>query len=162
MHFSSAQVPGFFAFLNWQKSYELARKKKQAIKKSKANVWEVFCTQKWRSPSFRRTRSYRRKGRSYLVIHYWRLGNYTNEEFMVKWNYVKSTETEFVSIKGSYNISLAPKRIEGQNRSSVYFFKEHSVTKWRFEDLNILIRSFCECAECFQGLSKAFHYPIQL
>ncbi len=31
-----------------------------------------------------------------------------------------------------------------------------------FDDLNILISTFCACADCFQGLSKAFHYPLQL
>ena len=31
-----------------------------------------------------------------------------------------------------------------------------------FKGLNILIRTFCICAVDFQGLSKAFHYPIQL
>ncbi len=31
-----------------------------------------------------------------------------------------------------------------------------------FEGLNILISTFCVCADCFQGLSKAFHYAIQL
>jgi hypothetical protein len=31
-----------------------------------------------------------------------------------------------------------------------------------FEGLNILISTFCVCADGFQGLSKAFHYPIQL
>jgi hypothetical protein len=29
------------------------------------------------------------------------------------------------------------------------------------EGLNILISTFCICADGFQGLSKAFHYPIQ-
>jgi hypothetical protein len=28
--------------------------------------------------------------------------------------------------------------------------------------LNILINTFCVCAVGFQGLSNAFHYPIQL
>ncbi len=28
-----------------------------------------------------------------------------------------------------------------------------------FEGLNILIRIFCVCADGFQGLPKAFHYP---
>ncbi len=31
-----------------------------------------------------------------------------------------------------------------------------------FESLNILISTFCVCADGFQGLSKAFHYPVQL
>ena len=31
-----------------------------------------------------------------------------------------------------------------------------------FECLNILISTFCVCADGFQGLSKGFHYPIQL
>jgi hypothetical protein len=31
-----------------------------------------------------------------------------------------------------------------------------------FEALNILISTFCVCADGFQGLSKAFHYPVQL
>ncbi len=31
-----------------------------------------------------------------------------------------------------------------------------------FEGLNILISTFCVCADRFQGLSKAFHCPIQL
>ncbi len=31
-----------------------------------------------------------------------------------------------------------------------------------FKGLNILISTFCVFADCFQGLSKAFHYPIQL
>ncbi len=26
----------------------------------------------------------------------------------------------------------------------------------------ILINTLCVCADCFQGLSKAFHYPTQL
>jgi hypothetical protein len=30
------------------------------------------------------------------------------------------------------------------------------------ESLNILIGTFCVCADGFQGLSKAFHYPLQL
>jgi hypothetical protein len=29
------------------------------------------------------------------------------------------------------------------------------------EGLKILISAFCVCADGFQGLSKAFHYPIQ-
>jgi hypothetical protein len=29
-----------------------------------------------------------------------------------------------------------------------------------FEGLNILISTFCACADGFQGLPKAFHYPI--
>jgi hypothetical protein len=31
-----------------------------------------------------------------------------------------------------------------------------------FKGLNILISTFCVCADAFQGLYKAFHYPIQL
>ena len=31
-----------------------------------------------------------------------------------------------------------------------------------FEGLSILISTFCVCADGFQGLSKAFHYPIEL
>jgi hypothetical protein len=31
-----------------------------------------------------------------------------------------------------------------------------------FEDLSILIGTFCACADGFQGLSKAFYYPLQL
>jgi hypothetical protein len=31
-----------------------------------------------------------------------------------------------------------------------------------FECLNILISTFSKWADGFQGLSKAFHYPIQL
>jgi hypothetical protein len=31
-----------------------------------------------------------------------------------------------------------------------------------FEGLNISISTFCGCADGFQGLSKAFHYPLQL
>ncbi len=31
-----------------------------------------------------------------------------------------------------------------------------------FKGLNILISTFCVCADGFQGLSKAFHYHIQL
>jgi hypothetical protein len=31
-----------------------------------------------------------------------------------------------------------------------------------FEGLNIFISTFCVCADGFQGLSKDFHYPIQL
>jgi hypothetical protein len=31
-----------------------------------------------------------------------------------------------------------------------------------FEGLSILISTFCVCADGFQGLSIAFHYPIQL
>jgi hypothetical protein len=30
-----------------------------------------------------------------------------------------------------------------------------------FEGLNILISTLCVCSDGFQGLSKAFHYPIQ-
>jgi hypothetical protein len=30
-----------------------------------------------------------------------------------------------------------------------------------FEGLYILIITFCVCADGFQGLSKAFHYPLQ-
>jgi hypothetical protein len=30
------------------------------------------------------------------------------------------------------------------------------------EGLNILISTFCVCANVVQGLSKALHYPIQL
>jgi hypothetical protein len=29
-----------------------------------------------------------------------------------------------------------------------------------FEGLNILIRTFCVCADSFQDLSNAFYYPI--
>jgi hypothetical protein len=29
-----------------------------------------------------------------------------------------------------------------------------------FEGLNIVIRTFCECADGFQALSKVFHYSI--
>jgi hypothetical protein len=31
-----------------------------------------------------------------------------------------------------------------------------------FDGLNILISTFCVCADGYQGLSKAFHYPVQL
>jgi hypothetical protein len=31
-----------------------------------------------------------------------------------------------------------------------------------FEGLNILISTFSVCADGFQGLSKAFHYHVQL
>jgi hypothetical protein len=31
-----------------------------------------------------------------------------------------------------------------------------------FEGLNILVSPFCICADSFQGLSEAFHFPIQL
>jgi hypothetical protein len=31
-----------------------------------------------------------------------------------------------------------------------------------FKGLNILISIFCVCADGFQGLSKAFHYPTFL
>jgi hypothetical protein len=31
-----------------------------------------------------------------------------------------------------------------------------------FQGLNILIVTFCVCADGFQGISKAFHYPVQL
>ncbi len=31
-----------------------------------------------------------------------------------------------------------------------------------FEGLNILISTFCVCADGFQDLSKVIHYPIQL
>jgi hypothetical protein len=31
-----------------------------------------------------------------------------------------------------------------------------------FGSQNILISTFCVCADGFQGLRKAFHYPIQL
>jgi hypothetical protein len=31
-----------------------------------------------------------------------------------------------------------------------------------FEGLNILISTFCVCADSFQGILKASHYPIQL
>jgi hypothetical protein len=31
-----------------------------------------------------------------------------------------------------------------------------------FEGLNILISTFFVCADGFQGLSKAFHYPVRL
>ncbi len=37
----------------------------------------------------------------------------------------------------------------------------HNVTKWIFLGLNIN-STFCLCADGFQGLSKAFHYTIQL
>ncbi len=30
-----------------------------------------------------------------------------------------------------------------------------------FEGLNVLLRTFWVCADGFQGLSKAFHYPLQ-
>jgi hypothetical protein len=30
-----------------------------------------------------------------------------------------------------------------------------------FEGLNILISTFCVCADVFLGLSKAFHYPVK-
>jgi hypothetical protein len=32
----------------------------------------------------------------------------------------------------------------------------------KFRSTNILICTFCECADGFQDLSKAFYYPIQL
>jgi hypothetical protein len=31
-----------------------------------------------------------------------------------------------------------------------------------FKGLNILVSTFCVCADAFQGRSKAFHYPLQL
>jgi hypothetical protein len=31
-----------------------------------------------------------------------------------------------------------------------------------FEGLNILISTYCVCADGFQGLSNVFHYPLQL
>jgi hypothetical protein len=31
-----------------------------------------------------------------------------------------------------------------------------------FEGLNILMSTFCVCADGIQGLLKAFHYPVQL
>jgi hypothetical protein len=37
----------------------------------------------------------------------------------------------------------------------------YSVTGGFFEGPNILISTFCECADGFQGLPKAFHYPIE-
>ncbi len=30
------------------------------------------------------------------------------------------------------------------------------------EGLNVLISTFYVCADCFQGLSKAFHYPMHV
>ncbi len=46
----------------------------------------------------------------------------------------------------------------------VLTFLKGTVSKdgYFFECLNILISSFHVCADGFQGLSKAFHYPIQL
>jgi hypothetical protein len=41
-------------------------------------------------------------------------------------------------------------------------FKGVSRDGYYFEGLNILISTFCVCADGFQGISKAFHYPIQL
>jgi hypothetical protein len=43
-------------------------------------------------------------------------------------------------------------------------FLRDSATRWIFvfEGLNIVISTFCVCADGFQGLSKAFHCPIQL
>jgi hypothetical protein len=38
--------------------------------------------------------------------------------------------------------------------------KRDSVTRWLFFDL--FISTFCVCDDGFQGLSKAFHYPVQL
>jgi hypothetical protein len=39
---------------------------------------------------------------------------------------------------------------------------ERSRDEYFFEGLNILISTFCVCADGFQGLSKTFHCPIQL
>ncbi len=44
---------------------------------------------------------------------------------------------------------------------TIYSLKGHRHELF-FKGLNILIWTFCECADGFQGLSKAFHYPIQL
>jgi hypothetical protein len=37
-----------------------------------------------------------------------------------------------------------------------YFFKGQC------HETDILISAFCVCADCFQGLTKAFHYPKHL
>ncbi len=53
--------------------------------------------------------------------------------------------------------------------NSQVFFETRQVLKgtvprdgYFYEGLNISISTFCVCDDGFQGLSKAFHYPIQL
>jgi hypothetical protein len=44
------------------------------------------------------------------------------------------------------------------------FFNKGAVSRdvYCFEVLNILNSTFCVCADGFQGLSNAFHYPMQV
>jgi hypothetical protein len=53
--------------------------------------------------------------------------------------------------------------------NSLVFFETRQVLNgtvsrdgYFFEGLNISISTFCVCDDGFQGLSKDFHYPIQI
>ncbi len=53
--------------------------------------------------------------------------------------------------------------VNAELRNVALSFLRDSVTSgYFFEDLNILISTFCVCADGFKGLFKSFHYPIQL
>jgi len=45
---------------------------------------------------------------------------------------------------------------------ALWFLKNWRLNPTKVTSSNILISSFCECTNGFQGLSKAFHYPIQV
>jgi len=60
----------------------------------------------------------------------------------------------------------APSRFSCEGRRAGKYSKVIKGTVSRneifFGGLNILITTFFECEDCFQSLSKAFHYPIKL
>jgi hypothetical protein len=60
-----------------------------------------------------------------------------------------------------YNCKLADSRSIVYNTQNQKL-KEQCHEVVIFEGLYILISTFCVCADGFQGLSKAFHYPLQL
>jgi hypothetical protein len=60
---------------------------------------------------------------------------------------------------GSQPMSTATVDSWSLNKTRPWLFQV-SRDGYFFEDLNILISTFCVCADGFQGLSKGFHYPI--
>jgi hypothetical protein len=58
---------------------------------------------------------------------------------------------KMAQISGEKDCASASGTFQGQCHELGYFF----------EGLSILISTFCVCVDGFQGLSKAFHYPIQ-
>jgi hypothetical protein len=67
---------------------------------------------------------------------------------------------------GSLNIVLISGKPRGtedtKNELKLRLKGTVSRVGYLFEGLNILISTVCVCADGFQGLSKAFHYPVQL